>query len=73
MPHCQKRTILKNARVKKKCPIFNKKKQFRKKPSFTWPDLKQARRTGLGARRAQRTKSRGLKGIQLEVGPRRGP
>ena len=74
MPHCQKRTILKNARFKKKCPIFNKKKKlFRKKPSFNWPDLKQAWRTGLGAQRAQRTKSRGPKGLQLEVGPRRAP
>ena len=34
------------------------------------PDLKRARRTGLNARR---TKSRGPKGFQLEVGPRSGP
>ena len=32
-----------------------------------------ARRTGLSARRAQRMKSRGLKGLQLEVGARRAP
>ena len=31
------------------------------------PDLLRARRTGLSARRAQRTKSRGPKGLQLEV------
>ena len=37
------------------------------------PDLKQAQRTGLSARRAQRTKSRGPKGPQLEVGARRVP
>ena len=37
------------------------------------PDLKRARRTGLSARRAQRTKSRGPKGLQLEVGARRAP
>ena len=37
------------------------------------PDLKRARRTGLSGRRARRTKSRGPKGLQLEVGPRRGP
>ena len=36
-------------------------------------DFKRARRTGLSARRARRTKSRGPKGLQLEVGPRRGP
>ena len=36
-------------------------------------DLKRAQRTGLSARRARRTKSRGPKGLQLEVGPRRGP
>ena len=32
-------------------------------------DLKWARHTGLSARRAGRTKSRGPKGLQLEVGP----
>ena len=37
------------------------------------PDLKQAQRTGLSARRARRTKSRGPKGLQLEVGARRAP
>ena len=37
------------------------------------PDLKQARRTGLSARRARRTKSRGPKGLQPEVGARRAP
>ena len=37
------------------------------------PDLKRAQRTGLGARRARRTKSRGPKGLQLEVGARRAP
>ena len=37
------------------------------------PDLKRARRTGLSARRAGRMKLRGLKGLQLEVRPRRGP
>ena len=37
------------------------------------PDLKRAQRTGLSARRARRTKSRGLKGLQLEVGARRAP
>ena len=31
------------------------------------PDLKRARRTGLSARRVRRTKSRGPKGLQLEV------
>merc|ERR550517_1961520 len=34
------------------------------------PDLKRAQRTGL---RARRTKSRGPKGLQLEVGARRAP
>ena len=34
------------------------------------PDLKQAQRTGLSARR---TKSRGPKGLQIEVGARRAP
>ena len=37
------------------------------------PDLKRARRTGLSAQRAQRTKSIGPKGLQLEVGARRAP
>ena len=37
------------------------------------PDLKRARRTGLSARRTRRTKSRGPKGLQLEVGARRAP
>ena len=37
------------------------------------PDLKRAQRTGLSARRARRTKSRGLKSLQLEVGARRAP
>ena len=37
------------------------------------PELKRARRTGLSARRARRTKSRGPKGLQLEVGARRAP
>ena len=37
------------------------------------PDLKQARQTGLSARKAPRTKSRGPKGLQLEVGARRAP
>ena len=37
------------------------------------PDLKRAWRTVLSARRAQRTKSRGPKGLQLEVGARRAP
>ena len=37
------------------------------------PDLKQARRTGLSAQRARRTKSRGLKNLQLEVGACRAP
>ena len=37
------------------------------------PDLKRARHTGLSARRAGRTKSRGPKGLQLEVGARRAP
>ena len=37
------------------------------------PDLKRAWHTGLSARRAGRTNSRGPKGLQLEVGPRRGP
>ena len=37
------------------------------------PDLKRAQRTGLSARRARRTKSRGPKGLQLEVGARRAP
>ena len=36
-------------------------------------DLKRARRTGLSARRARRTKSRGPNGLQLEVGARRAP
>ena len=34
-------------------------------------DLERARRTVLSARRARRTKSRGPKGLQLEVGARR--
>ena len=37
------------------------------------PDLKRAQRTGLSARRARRTKSRGPRGLQLEVGARRAP
>ena len=37
------------------------------------PDLKRAQRTGLSARKARRTKSRGPKGLQLEVGARRAP
>ena len=37
------------------------------------PDLKRARRTGPSARRARGTKSRGPKGLQLEVGARRAP
>ena len=37
------------------------------------PDLKRAQRTGLSARRARRTKSRGPKCLQLEVGARRAP
>ena len=37
------------------------------------PDLKWARHTGLSARRAGMAKSRGPKGLQLEVGPRSGP
>ena len=37
------------------------------------PDLKRARRTSLSARRARMTMSRGPKGLQLEVGPQRGP
>ena len=31
------------------------------------PNIKRARRTGLSAQRARRTKSRGSKGLQLEV------
>ena len=46
---------------------------FQKMPSFTGPDLKRARRTVLSARRAPSTKSRGPKGLQLEVGARRDP
>ena len=37
------------------------------------PDVKRARRTGLSARMARRTKSRGPKGLQLEVGAQRAP
>ena len=37
------------------------------------PDLKRARHTGLSDQRAGRTKPRGPNGLQLEVGPRRGP
>ena len=37
------------------------------------PDLKRVRHTGLSAGRAGRTKSEGPEGLQLEVGPRRGP
>ena len=37
------------------------------------PDLKRAQRTGLSARRARRTKWKGPKGLQLEVGARRAP
>ena len=37
------------------------------------PDLRQARRIDLSARRARMTKSRGPKGLQLEVGARRAP
>ena len=37
------------------------------------PDLKRARRTGLSTRRARKTKSRGPKGLQLEVGAQRAP
>ena len=35
------------------------------------PDFKRARLTGLSARRARRRKSRGPKGLQLEVGGQR--
>ena len=37
------------------------------------PDLKRAQHTGLSARRAVRTKSRGPKGLRLEVALRRSP
>ena len=37
------------------------------------PDLQRARRTGPSARRARGTKSRGPKGLQLEVRARRAP
>ena len=37
------------------------------------PELKRARRIGLSARRARRTKSRCPKDLQLEVGARRAP
>ena len=37
------------------------------------PELRRARRIGLSARRELRTKSRGPKGLQLEVGARRAP
>ena len=36
-------------------------------------DLQRARRTGLSARRAQRTMSKGPKGLQFEVGAWRAP
>ena len=53
----------------KEMPHFTKKKN----PIFTGHDLKQAWRTGLSGRRARRTKSRGRKGLQLEVGAQRAP
>ena len=78
LPHFQnlpqflkKCPIFKIRHIFKKCPIFKKNAAysqnapFKKCPTFNGPDLKQARRTGLSARRARRTKSTGL---QLEVG-----
>ena len=52
---------------------FHKNVPFKKCPIFTGPDLKRARCTGLSAQRARRTKLRGPKGLQLEVGARRAP
>ena len=46
---------------------------FKKCPIFTGSDLKRARHTVLSAQRARRTKSRGPKGLQQEVGARRAP
>ena len=63
----KKSHFLKNALFSKKVPIF------KKCSIFTGPDLKRAWRTGLSARRAQRTKSRGPKGLQLKVGAWRPP
>ena len=57
----------KNGLFSKKWPIFQKC------PIFTGPNLKRARHTGLSARMARKTKSRGPKGLQLEVGARRAP
>ena len=54
----------------KKCTIW-KKAQFSK--NFTGPDLKRTQCTSLSARRVRRTKSRGLKGLQLEVRAQRAP
>ena len=52
----------------KKSTIFKTNAQFSKE----CPDLKRAQRTSLSAQSARRTKSRGPKGLQLEVRPWRG-
>ena len=58
----------------KKLPHFQHNALFSQKwHIFTGLDLKRARSTGLSARRAWRTKSRGPKGLHLEVGARRAP
>ena len=76
----QKTLIFKKLPIFKKCSIFTKMAHLKKCPIFTGPDLKRARRTGLSARRARRTKSSrpegpkaGPKGRYLEVGARRAP
>ena len=89
-PNFKKITFFqKNDPFSKKRPNFKKTTQFQKNdpflkfkkcPIFTGPDLKGARRTGLSAQRARRTKSSrpegpkaGPKGRHLEVGARRAP
>ena len=59
-------------KIKNKKKTFSQKWPiFKKYPIFTGPDLKGARRTVLSAQRARRSKSRGPKGLQLEVGAQR--
>ena len=45
----------------------------KKIPIFNGSDLQRARLTGMSARRVRRTKSKGPKGLQLEVGARKAP
>ena len=74
MPYFPKNApFSKNASFSKDALFSHKWPIFQKCPIFTGPDLQQARRTSLSAWRARRTKSRGPKGLQLEVGARRAP